>query len=452
MDLARDLRARTRGEVLEPEDEGYEAARAAYNALATGQPACIFRPADVPDIVAAVRWAAEVDLPIGVRGGGHSVAGHSSPNRALLVDLSRWRGAVVDPGAQTAEALAGSRLMDLDAATSAYTLAAPSGTFVDTGIGGLTLTGGISWILGSAGFACDALIGARLVTVAGDVVDVDQDHEPELLWGLRGGGGNFGIVTHLRYALTSVPRTYGGALRYRGDGIRDVILRVLEIEATAPDELVMAIVAWRGEDGSPGISVNFCWRGDAETGARAVRSLTSHPALFEADVKQMSWLQQQAQYGPIPFGLRQYWKGHLVGRTDDSLADALIAAALEETGESFVLVELIHGMAHRIPEASAAFGGRAAVANVTALAIWDDAKDDEREIEWARRFADSVAHLSLRGGGYLNYPELDQTAGRVAAAFPPESWERLRQLKRRLDPDNRLRFNANIPPAERFSE
>ncbi|MEO8626461.1 MAG: FAD-binding oxidoreductase [Candidatus Limnocylindrales bacterium] len=434
--------------MLEPQDGGYEAARAAYNALATGQPACIFRPADVPDIVAAVRWAAEVDLPIGVRGGGHSVAGHSSPNGALLVDLSRWRGAHIDPVARTADAFGGSRLMDLDAATAAHGLAAPSGTFIDTGIGGLTLTGGISWILASQGFACDALIGARLVTVDGDVIDIDDKHEPELLWGLRGGGGNFGIATNLRYALTPVPRMYGGALRFRGDGIRDVIMRVLEIEASAPDELVHAIVAWRGEDGSPGISVNFAWRGDPDAGAAAVRPLSSHPALFESDVKAMSWLQQQAQYEPIPFGLRQYWKGHLVGRLDETLADALVAAASDASQSSFVLVELIHGMAHRLPEASAAFGGRAAVANVTALAIWDDAQADEREIAWARGMANSVAPLSLRGGGYLNYPELDLTAARVAAAFPSETWDRLRQLKRHFDPANRLRFNANIPPAD----
>jgi FAD/FMN-containing dehydrogenase len=163
----------------------------------------------------------------------------------------------------------------------------------------------------------------------------------------------------------------------------------------------------------------------------------------------MSWLQQQAQYEPFPFGLRQYWKGHLVRSLDETLADALVAAASDASESSFALVELIHGMAHRIPEASAAFGGRAAVANVTALAIWDDAQADEREIAWARRMADSVAPLSLRGGGYLNYPELDQTAARVAAAFPSETWDRLRQLKRRLDPANRLRFNANIPPADR---
>jgi FAD/FMN-containing dehydrogenase len=287
-----------------------------------------------------------------------------------------------------------------------------------------------------------------MVTIDGDVIEVDDQHEPELLWGLRGGGGNFGIVTHLRYALTPVPRMYGGALRFRGSGIRDVIMRVFEIEATAPDELVLAVVAWRADDGSPGISVNFAWRGDPDAGAAAVRALTSHPALFESDVKAMSWLQQQAQYEPIPFGLRQYWKGHLVGTVDETLADALVAAASDASGSSFTLVELIHGMAHRIPAASAAFGGRAAVANVTALAIWDDAEADQREIAWARRMADSVAHLSLRGGGYLNYPELDQTAARVAAAFPSETWQRLRQLKRRFDPSNRLRFNANIPPAD----
>jgi FAD/FMN-containing dehydrogenase len=241
---------------------------------------------------------------------------------------------------------------------------------------------------------------------------------------------------------------YGGALRFRGDGLRDVILRALDIEASAPDELVLAIVAWRGEDGAPGISVNVGWRGDADAGAAAVRSLTSHPALFSFDLKAMNWLQMQGQYEPIPFGLRQYWKGHLVSRVDETLADALLAAAAEAPGESFALVELIHGKAHRIPAESAAFGGRAAVANVTALAIWNDPNVDDDGTAWARRFADSVGHLSMRGGGYLNYPELDQTSARVAAAFPPESWARLRALKRRLDPTNRLRFNANIPPAE----
>jgi FAD/FMN-containing dehydrogenase len=214
-EAVRDLRGRTRGEVMEPSDGGYEAARAAYNAMATGRPAAILRPADMPDIIAAVRWAAESGLAIGVRGGGHSVAGHSSPDGALLVDLSRWRGATVDPAAKTADALAGSRLMDLDAATYAYGLAAPSGTFIDTGIGGLTLTGGISWLLSSEGFACDALIGAQLVTADGEVLEVDEQREPELLWGLRGGGGNFGIVTSFLFKAYPVHTDYAGPMLWR---------------------------------------------------------------------------------------------------------------------------------------------------------------------------------------------------------------------------------------------
>jgi FAD/FMN-containing dehydrogenase len=445
-DTVRDLRGCTRGEILEPADVGYEEAREAYNAMAAGRPAIILRPANLPDIVAAVRWAEESGLAIGVRGGGHSVAGHSSPDGALLIDLSRWRGATVDPAMRTAEALAGCRLMDLDAATYAHGLAAPSGTFIDTGIGGLTLSGGISWLVSSEGFACDALIGARLVTADGDVLEVDKQSEPELLWGLRGGGGNFGIVTHLRYALTEVPAMFGGRMRFRGGALRDAILRTFEVEAGAPDELVLAIIAWRDEDGSPAISVNVGWRGDPKGGMAAVRALTTHPACYETDLKPMNWLQQQTLYEPIPFGLRQYWKGHLIGRLDESLADALISSASEATDESFALVELIHGKAHRIPETHAAFGGRSAVANATGLAIWEDPADDEAEIAWARRFADRVSPLSIRGGGYLNYAELDQTAARVAAAYSPDSWARLQQLKRRLDPMNRFRFNPNIPP------
>ena len=441
-----ELRGCTRGEILEPADVGYEQAREAYNAMATGRPVTIFRPANLPDIVAAVRWAAESGLAIGVRGGGHSVAGHSSPDGALLIDLSRWRGATVDPATRTADALAGCRLLDLDAATFAHGLAAPSGTFIDTGIGGLTLSGGISWLVSSEGFACDALIGAQLVTADGDVLEVDEKREPELLWGLRGGGGNFGVVTRLRYALADVPAMFGGRMRFRGSTLRDAILRTFEVEAEAPDELVLAIVAWRDEDGSPAISVNVGWRGDAEGGMAAVRALAKHPACFETDLKPMNWLQQQTLYEPIPFGLRQYWKGHLIGRLDESLADALISAAAEATDESFALVELIHGKAHRIPEAHAAFGGRSAVANATGLAIWEDPASDEAEIAWARRFADQVSPLSIRGGGYLNYAELDQTAARVAAAYSPDTWARLQQLKRRLDPMNRFRFNPNIPP------
>ena len=174
------LRERTRGKLLAPGQAEYESSRRAFNALAGGRPVAILQPVHTEDIIAAVRWAEDADIGIGIRGGGHSVAGHSSPEGGLLVDLSAWRGAEVDPGTRTAVALGGSRLMDLDVATSAYGLAAPSGTFFDTGIGGLTLGGGISYIVASEGFACDTLIGAELVDGAGEVIEFDRDDTDQI--------------------------------------------------------------------------------------------------------------------------------------------------------------------------------------------------------------------------------------------------------------------------------
>jgi FAD/FMN-containing dehydrogenase len=444
-----DLRARTHGRLLAPDHPLYEASRRTFNAMAGGRPLAILQPVDTADIVAAVRWAIDAEVGVGIRGGGHSVAGHSAPDGALLIDLSTWRGAEVDPAGRTAVALAGSRLMDLDAATAAYGLAAPSGTFVDTGIGGLSLGGGISFIVASEGFACDALIGAELVTAAGEVVDVDEEREPDLLWGLRGGGGNFGVVTRLRYRLTDVTQVAAGRIRFRGAGVQRVLERIIALEREAPDALTMQVIAWRSpDDGTPGLTLIAVWRGDAAAGAAAVAELVSDPCHLDGEVRAMSWLQVQGMNPPLPFGLRHYWKGHLVRETPAALADAVIEATAEIPGQSVVLLELIHGAARRIPADSAAFGGRAAAANVTALAFWTDPAGDEEQVAWARATAARFERFSLRGGGYLNYAELDQSASRVAAAFGPESFERLRRLKRLHDPANRFRFNANIPPAD----
>jgi FAD/FMN-containing dehydrogenase len=443
-----ELRGRVRGRLLAPDHPAFESSRRTFNAMATGRPLAILEPQDTADIVAAVRWAAEAGVGLGVRGGGHSVAGHSAPDGALLIDLSSWRGAEVDPAGRTAVASGGSRLMDLDAATAAYGLAAPSGTFVDTGIAGLTLGGGISFLVASEGFACDALIGAELVTAAGEIIEVDEVRDPDLLWALRGGGGNFGVVTRLSYRLTDVTQVAGGRLDFGGDGIDRVLERVVAIEQAAPDALTMQAIARRWpHDGSPGLTLLVTWRGNAADGAAAVADLVADPSHIRGDVRAMSWLQVQALNAPLPFGLRHYWKGHLVRETSAALVRAVVDAVGEIRGTSVILVELIHGAAHRVDAASAAFGGRAAVGNVTALAIWGDPADDEHQVAWARRTAARIEPHSLRGGGYLNYGELDLSASRVAAGFGSDTFERLRRLKRLHDPDNRFRFNANIPPA-----
>jgi FAD/FMN-containing dehydrogenase len=337
----------------------YDSARALFNGMLDRRPRLIFRPADTDDLVSAVRWASESDVAIAVRGGGHSVAGHSMPDDGFVIDLSRWRSATVDPERRIAEAEGGCLLMDLDAATAGYGLAAPSGTFVDTGIGGLTLGGGISHIIASDGFGCDALIGAELVTADGRVVDIDGEREPDLLWALRGGGGNFGVVTRLRYQLTPLELMYSGSLSYRGPAVGEVLARLFELDASAPDELVtQAIVFWSDEDGGPIVRVNIDWRGEPDDGDAAIRELREDVVPFQTNLRPMTWLQAQARFTPIPFGLRHYWKGHLVSEASTGLADALITAAEGSGDDGFILVELIHGAAHRIPEESAAFGGR----------------------------------------------------------------------------------------------
>ncbi len=437
--LERSLSARTRGPVIAPDHRLYDSARAVFNGMLDRRPRLIFRPADMDDLVSAVRWASESDVAIAVRGGGHSVAGHSMPDDGFVIDLSRWRSATVDPERRIAEADGGCLLMDLDVATAGHGLAAPSGTFVDTGIGGLTLGGGISHIIASEGFGCDALIAAELVTA---------DRQPDLLWALRGGGGNFGVVTRLRYQLTPIERMYSGSLSYRGPAVGEVLTRLFELDASAPDELVtQAIVWWSDEDGGPIVKVNVDWRGEPDDGDAAIRELREHPVPFQTNLRAMTWLEAQARFIPIPFGLRHYWKGHLVREASAGLADAVITAAEGSGDDGFILVELIHGAAHRIPDASAAFGGRRAVANVTALSIWREAGGDEAGIEWGRRAARLFEPYSRSGGGYLNYPEVDQTAARVAAAFGPERFAKLREIKRTWDPDNRFRHNANIVPA-----
>jgi FAD/FMN-containing dehydrogenase len=447
-DPTRSLSTRTRGQLVAAGDPGYDEARQTFNGMLDRRPRLLFRPADLADVVTAVRWADEHDLGIAVRGGGHNVAGHSMPDDAFVIDLSRWRGARVDPAGGTVEALGGSLLMDLDSATAGHGFAVPSGTFVDTGIGGLTLGGGIGYIIGSEGFACDALVGAELVTADGTVVEVDGEREPDLLWALRGGGGNFGVVTRFRYRMTAVPSMYGGRLRYRGDGVRDVLTRLFELDRSAPDELVLIGDAWWSTaEQVPALTLFVAWRGDPGQGEAAVDELRRHPALYQDGLHPLSWLELQALNQPIPFGYRHYWKGHFLGEAPASLADAIVEAAAGIRDESAVLIELIHGAAHRIPAESAAFGGRAAVANVTAIGIWERREDDDAGIGWARRSASLFEPFSLRGGGYLNYPEVDQSAARVAAAFGDAAFARLRGVKARVDPGNRFRYNANIPPA-----
>jgi len=438
-----------RGRVLRPGLEAYEEARRTFNGMIDRRPAAIVRPDGADDVANAVRWAADVGLPIAVRGGGHSVAGHAVADGALMLDLSQRRGVEVDPAARRARAEGGCQWLDVDAATQAHGLAVPGGTFADTGIGGLTLGGGIGYLMGTHGLTCDNLVAAQLVTADGTIRAVDSATEAELLWGLRGGGGNFGVVTHFEYQLHPVSALYGGPIYYPASETVAALRVLRDLEAEAPDELVCLIfLGAHGSFAEPVVEVVVAfngpprsWRGDRSAAPQG------DPVLRDG-IGPISYMDLQAVNVQVPFGVRHYWKGHFVREFSDDVIDLTADAFGRHEGPTGgILIEMLHGVARRIPADSAAFGQRAAAANLSAIGAWLDPADDARQMTWVRAYADALRSHSLTGAGYLNYATPDEPADRVRAAFGAERFARLAALKRRYDPENRFRFNANIPPA-----
>jgi FAD/FMN-containing dehydrogenase len=436
--------------VIVPGHRDYDDARTTFNATIDRRPAMIVRCRTIDDVVAAVVAARDLDLPVAVRGGGHGVAGHAVADDALVVDLSGMRGVEVDPVARLVVAEGGAQWDDLDGAAWAHHLAVVGGTFGDTGVAGLTLGGGLGWLMGIHGLTCDNLVRAEVVTADGTRVVAGPDGDSDLLWALRGGGGNFGVVTRFEFrAIDPGPLLAGHFLYPAALGERALRLAV-ELAESAPDALALFVVAGRGPaDGSSsdGVSVGVCWPGDPELGASVLRPLRELGPI-EDDVVDRSYLDIQAMAGRIPFGLRHYWKGHFLRALEPATIDGILTAVTDRAGDhSIILMEAIRGAARAEPPGGAAFGQRAARWNASALAIWEDPVHDDAEIAWARATADGFAPASLTGAGYANYAPADETTERVKLAFGPERYARLASIKRRYDPDNRFRSNLNIRPA-----
>lgn len=445
------LRARLGSRVTTPLDAGYDTERATFNATVQRRPAAIVRVHSDDEIAAAIGAAGELGLPIAVRGGGHNVAGHAVADGSLVVDLRDMRTVTVDPVRRIARVAGGAQWDDVDAPAWAHHLAVVGGTFGDTGVGGLTLGGGIGWLMGTQGLTCDNLVRAEVMTSSGERVVAGVDGDPELLWALRGGGGNFGVVTTFEFQLADPGQITGGSLVYPLRAAELVSRRVAEVAATAPDELSLFIVIRVHDDAiapTPSeVSVGIAWTGHPGKLDAVLAPLRQGMPLASDSIGPMSYLDIQAMSGRIPFGLRHYWKGHFL-RTLGEPSIAGIVEALDGPPGAMgaVLIESIRGVARREPEGGAAFGQRAANWNATALGIWADPAQDELQVAWARRLADRLRPDSLAGAGYANYAPVDETPERVQATFGPDRYHRLAAVKRRYDPDNRFRFNLNIPP------
>ena len=441
------LRSTLEGWVSVPGDEQFATARRTFNGSLDRRPVVAVSCRSQDDVRRAVESAARLDLPVSVRGGGHSVAGHGVGSDSLLVDLSPLRGVAVDAGRRRARVAGGSVWDDVDPATQRHGLAVPGGTFGDTGVGGLTLGGGIGWLIGTAGLTCDNLVRAEVVTPAGDVVVAGEDGDTDLLWALRGGGGNFGVVTSFELALHERGPMLGGTIVFDERDAAVVLDGVAALMHDAPDELVVQPAVRVGRDNTrAGCAVMFAWAGPPAEGRRHVEALRALATPVAEDHGPMTYQQVQGMNELMPFGLRHYWSGHLVTDLHPETVSAVCEHLEETPGQNIVLCEPLTGVVRRIDPATAAFPAREARWNVTGLAVWDDPHDDEAQVAWARGVAGAVAPWSLLGGGYLNYAAHDVAPGRAEAMFGAERWDRLREVKRRHDPGNRLRYNANIAP------
>ncbi len=438
------------GDVVSPGHPDYASARKLWNAMIDRRPAVIVRCLSDSDVATSIRFATEEGLTLAVRGGGHNVAGNSSCDGGLVVDLSRMRQVTVDPDSRRAHVAGGAVWADVDGPCSEHGLHTTGGVVSSTGVAGLTLGGGIGWLSRLCGHTCDNLVAARVVTASGEVVSASQGENPDLLWGLKGGGGNFGVVTRFEFSLHPVATVVGGWLRFPWDSARAVLETYRDVMAEAPDRLSAAAILTAHPDLGPVVAVVPCYVGRAADAEKWIRAFRSLDPLFD-DVGEKRYVEHQAIYEtPPPPRMGHYWKSSFFRRLDDGSIGAMITAAELDFRPGLVIsLEVLGGVASRLGGDEAAFAHRSEPYNFLADAGWVDPAEADESIDWARR-ASSLMEPHLSPGNYVNYlSEDDQPdpAARIRRAYGVVGAARLIALKDRYDPGNVFRLNHNIPPS-----
>jgi FAD/FMN-containing dehydrogenase len=439
------LREAVRGQVLGEGDPEYDEARRVWNGAIDRRPALVVRCADVADVQQAVAFASGHGLPIAVRGGGHSVAGFSTCDGGVVVDLGLMRSVFVDADARVARAQPGATGADFDAATQQHGLATTLGVVSTTGIAGLTLGGGIGWLMRKHGLACDNLLSVELVTADGRVVSASADENPDLFWALKGGGGNFGIVTSFEYRLHPVgPVVYGGSVAFAPEHRRAVLESYRELTRRAPDELTAYTAMTSGPDGSPVAAIAACYAGDPAEGARLLdpaKAAVGEP-LVDA-LGPLTYTEQQSRMDAgYPHGEYHYWRSCFLDDLTDEVIDILVERASDLQAPP-VLELIVEQLGGAIAAGDGAFAHRDASFDVLIAANWTDPTDSDRCIAWAR---DTAAALEPHSrGGYANY-EPDAEGAYAPGAYGVR-WDRLSAVKAQYDPTNLFRLNQNIIPS-----
>ena len=450
------LRTRFRGALLRPGEEGYEEARRIWNGAIDRRPALIARCAGADDVMEAVRFGRERSLLISVRGGGHAVAGHAVCDDGLMIDLSLMKAVRVDPGARTVRAAAGLLWSELDRATQRFGLATTGGIISHTGIAGLTLGGGLGHLMRRHGLTVDNLAAVNLVTAAAEPLYVDAESEPELFWGLRGGGGNFGVATAFEYRLHPVgPLVLAGPIFWPLRDASEVLRTLRDFAPAAPDELGITIALRHAppmpflppeQYGSPVIVLILVWTGAAEEGRRVLAPLRGIGTPLADVVRPVPYVALQSMLdGGAPHGMHYFWKSHRIPELSDDAIDRLVAHVETMTSPlSQIGGWAVGGAASRVSADATAVGDRGIGFELNVTAAWQPSDPEpQRHVSWVREGWDALRPFST--GVYPNFLSDEGMAG-VRSAYG-DRIDRLTALKDRYDPFNVFRCNANIPPS-----
>ncbi|HEX9376398.1 MAG TPA: FAD-binding oxidoreductase [Actinomycetota bacterium] len=448
------LREGVRGEVTLPDDEGYEQARRVYNAMIDRRPAAVLRAANAGDVMAAVNFARDNGLELAVRGGGHSVPGFGTWDGALVIDLSGMRGVRVDPAASTARAEGGATWGDFNAATYPFGLATTGGIISTTGVAGLTLGGGIGYLTRGFGLSIDNLVSADVVTADGRFLVASERENEDLFWALRGGGGNFGVVTSLEFRLHPVKDIYGGPMFYELSEVENVLRFYREYIADAPEQMgafpafqIAPPLPFIPEDrhGDTFVAIVACWAGPLEEGERALQPFHDVAPVVAEFVGPMPYPALNGAFDALlPPGLQHYWKASFVKElTDEAIGAHRVHGPEVPAVNSTMHIYPINGAAHRVAPDATAFAYRDANFATVIAGVWPDPSRNEANIAWVRDYYDATAPHSEEGG-YINFMAEDDQ-GRIRANYKG-NYDRLVDIKRKYDPDNLFHLNQNIRP------
>ncbi len=448
------LRDRVRGEVVTPGDPDYDEARRVYNAMIDRRPHVVVRCAGRDDVVAAVDFGRVSGLAVAVRGGGHSVPGFGTADDAVVVDLSRMQQVVVDPEGRTARAQGGCTWGAFNEATHAHGLATTGGIISTTGVGGLTLGGGIGHLARGAGLSCDNLVSAEVVTADGRTLRASERENGDLFWAIRGGGGNFGVVTEFEFRLQPVSEVYGGPMFYELEDAGTVLRFYRDFIKDAP-ETFGGFPAWQiapplpfipeNRHGEPFLAFVTCWAGPVEEGEKALEPFHEIAPVVAEHVGPMPYPALNSAFDAlVPAGLQHYWKANFVSElTDEAIEAHLQYGPKVPVVNSTVHIYPINGACHRVAADETAFAFRDATFATVIAGMWPDPADNEANTRWVRDYYDATAPLS-EAGGYVNFMAADDQS-RIRDNYKG-NYDRLVEIKRSYDPDNLFRVNQNIEP------